>query len=108
MQSMETVEAKLIGFDKDIKSLEHRMDKVEELSENVNSLATSVQVMAVNMGQMVKEQQRLADIQEGTENRIRTLELEPATVWRDAKKSIISCVIATLGGAILGAIIALV
>jgi uncharacterized protein YoxC len=107
MQNIETIEARVVGLDKDVKSLEHRMDKVEELCQNVNKLATSVQVMATNMQQMVKEQQRLADIQQSAEERIRSLELEPAEAWSNAKKSIISCVISTLGGVLIGSIIAL-
>lgn len=107
MATVETIEAKVVGLDKDIKSLEYRMTKVEEISTTVNSLATSIQVLATNMQQMAKEQQRLADIQQNAESRIRTLELEPADVMRNVKKTIIGCVVSAMGGAIVGAIISI-
>lgn len=102
---MENIEVTVNGLKKDVKSLEYRMDKLEELSEHVNRLATSVEVMAANMEQMVKEQQRLADTQEKEETRIRTLEMQPIEVWDSIKKGIIGCVVSAICGAIIGGIV---
>lgn len=103
---MESVEVTLQGLKKDVKSLEHRMDRMEELNENVNRLATSVEVMATNMEQMTKEQKRLADNQEKEEGRIRTLEMQPIDAWNTLKKTIMTCVVSGIGGAIIGGVIA--
>lgn len=102
---MENIEVTVNGLKKDVKSLEYRMDKLEELSEHVNRLATSVEVMAANMEQMVKEQQRLANIQEKEETRIRTLEMQPIEVWDSIKKGVIGCVVSAICGAIIGGIV---
>lgn len=105
---MESMEVTVQGLKKDIKSLEHRMNKLEELGENVNRLATSVEVMAINMEQMTKEQKRLADAQEKEDGRIRTLEMEPAQAWDNAKKTLITCALSGIGGAVVGSILQLI
>lgn len=104
---MENIEVIVNGIQKDVKSLEYRMNRLEELSENVNRLATSVEVMANNMKQMVREQQRLADNQEGEEDRIRALEMQPVEVWSGIKKTITGCIASGICGAFIGAIISL-
>lgn len=105
---MESMEVTIQGLKKDVKSLEHRMDRMEEMSDNVSRLATSVEVMATNMEQMTYEQRRLADMQEKEDGRIRTLEMQPAEAWNNAKKTLITCALSGIGGAIVGAIISLI
>lgn len=105
---MENMEVTVQGLKKDIKSLEYRMDKLEELGENVNRLATSVEVMATNMEQMTHEQRRLADNQEREGERIRTLEMQPVEVWNNAKKTLITCAVSGIGGAVVGSLLQII
>lgn len=105
---MESIEVIVQGLKKDVKSLEHRMDRMEEISDNVGRLATSVEVMATNMEQMTHEQRRLADMQEKEDGRIRTLEMQPAEAWNNAKRTLITCALSGIGGAAVGAIISLI
>ena len=105
---MESIEVTVQGLKKDVKSLEHRMDRMEEISDNVGRLATSVEVMATNMEQMTHEQRRLADMQEKEDGRIRTLEMQPAEAWNNAKRTLITCALSGIGGAAVGGFISLI
>ena len=97
---------RLEGLSRDVRNLEHRMDSVEDMVENMNELTTSVRVLDVNMEQMALDQKRVADNLERDSERIRNLEMQPAENWKSAMRTIISTVISALVGAGLGAIIA--
>lgn len=102
---MESVEVTLQGLKKDVKGLEYRMSHVEQLSANVNRLATSIEVMATNMEAMTHEQRRLADAQEKADERIHTLEMQPVEAWDSVKKTLVTCAISAIGGAIIGGLL---
>lgn len=74
-----------------IKSLENRMDKMEEQSQAINDLALSVKELAVNMNVMNEKQ-------EDQNKRLSVLENKPARRW----ELVVELVITTLVGALIG------
>lgn len=91
---------KLNDHDHEIKSLKHRVEEVEQKQSEIGELTQSVNKLAINMGYMVDEQKEQGE-------RLKKLEAEPADNAKYYKRTIISCVITTVIGGILGALIAL-
>lgn len=91
-------------FSRRIDSEDVRQNKrIEQLEENVkqiNALTTSVEKMAVNMGNMVAELGKQGE-------RLEKLEKEPVETSKQIKMTIISSVISAVVGAIIGAILVL-
>lgn len=81
----------LTNHDENIKSLERRMDKVEEQSKAINNLAMSVKELAINMNTMNEKQEEQG-------KRLAELEAKPARRW----EQIVSLIITTIVGALLG------
>lgn len=81
----------LINHEDNIKSLKHRMDKVEEQSKAINDLAMSVKELAINMNTMNKKQEEQG-------KRLTELESKPSKRW----EQVVSIIITTLVGALLG------
>lgn len=84
----------------EIASLKHRMDDVEKKQDEIYELTNAVNKLAVSVEFMAKEQSEQG-------KRLDTLEKEPAENAKYYKRTIISCVITTLVGAVIGALIAL-
>lgn len=91
---------KLNDHDHEIKSLKHRVEEVEQKQSEIGELTQSVNKLAINMGYMLDEQKEQGE-------RLKKLETEPADNAKYYKRTIISCVITTVIGGILGALIAL-
>lgn len=81
----------LTNHEDSIKSLKHRMDKVEEQSKAINDLAMSVKELAINMNTMNKKQEEQG-------KRLTELESKPSKRW----EQVVSIIITTLVGALLG------
>ena len=84
----------LTNHDDNIKSLKHRMDKVEEQSDAINNLAISVKELAININIMNEKQEEYG-------KRLTELESKPAKRW----EQVVSMIITTLVGAVLGYIL---
>lgn len=97
----EEIAVKFENHEHEIKSLKHRVTKCEEQNNTLNKLANSVDVLAVNMKHM-------ADEQKSQREHIEKLEKEPAEDFKHYKRLVIGCVITTVAGAILGAVLATV
>lgn len=83
-------EHRLTDAESRCKSNTHRQDKLEESTEAINRLATSVEVMATKQDTMGESVERL-------ETKVDTLESKPAKRW----DKLISSLIGALGGAFL-------
>lgn len=94
----EAIAVRLENHEQEIKSLKHRMDEREEKDKTLADLTTSVRTLAVNMEYMAKEQQKQGE-------RLERLEHEPTDEYKHYKRLIIGCVITTVIGAVLGAIL---
>jgi len=84
----EEIAVKLAEQDKEIGSLKHRMTDVEEQNKIINNLVISVKELAINMQNMLHEQQNIS-------SRLAELENKPAKYWQ--------AVVAALIGAAAGA-----
>lgn len=69
-----------------------RIALLEESVQQINSLAISVEKMAVNMGNMLEEQKKQGE-------RLETLEKEPAETTKQIKQAIITSIVGTVVGA---------
>lgn len=87
------VAVKLENHDQQIKSLKHRMEEQEEQGKTLNSLALSVQELALNMKSMIEEQK-------GQGERLAKLENQPAERWNTMTKTIFTSVVSAIGGGI--------
>lgn len=94
----EDIAVKFEDHEHEIKSLKHRVNKCEEQQSTLNKLANSVDVLAVNMKHMADEQKRQCE-------HIEKLEKEPAEDFKHYKRLVIGCVITTILGAVIGAVI---
>lgn len=94
----EAIAVRLENHEQEIKSLKHRMDEREEKDKTLSELTTSVRTLAVNMEYMAKEQQKQGE-------RLERLEHEPTDEYKHYKRLIIGCIITTVIGTVLGAIL---
>ena len=82
------------------KSNTHRIDALEQDSEALHKLATSVELLAQNMERMTSEQEKQG-------KRLEALEKQPAERWNNMTRTIFTTVLSTIAGGIVGAIVAL-
>lgn len=97
----EEIAVKLEHHEQEIKSLKHRMEAREEKDKTLSDLASSVKTLAVHMEYMVAEQKKQGE-------RLEKLEHAPADDFKYYKRLIIGCVITTIVGGIIGAVLAVV
>lgn len=95
----EEIAVRLENHEQEIKSLKHRMDEQEGKDKTLTELTISVKTLATNMEYMAKEQQKQGE-------RLERLEHEPADNYKHYKRLVIGCVLTTILGALLGAILA--
>lgn len=98
--SNEEIAVKLEGHEHEIGSLKHRMEDQEEQAKILNDLVVSVKELALNMKNMISEQQAL-------NNRLSRLENEPAEKWRTVTKTAVTAVVSAVFGALAMAAITL-
>lgn len=95
----EEIAVKFEDHEHEIQSLKHRVRKCEEQQSILNKIVNSVDKLALNMDYMAKEQKRQGE-------HIEKLEHEPAEEYKHYKRLIVGCVITTILGAIVGAVLA--
>jgi hypothetical protein len=77
-----------------------RLSTIEKALEQQNKLALSVEKMAVNMEQMLKEQQKQGE-------RLEALEQVPAKNWNTIRVAVLSAIGGALGTGIVAGIVSL-
>lgn len=87
-------ERRLTEVEERSKSNSHRLDKLEESTEAINRLATSMEVMAERQEQVVETVGKL-------DTKVTLLEEKPAKRWEDLVDKIIWAVAAAFVGFIL-------
>lgn len=95
----EEIALKFNNHDHEIDSLKHRMKDCEQEQGVLHKLVNSVDVLAVNMKHMADEQKKQGE-------HIEKLENEPKEDFKHYKRLVVGCVITTVVGAVLGAVIA--
>jgi len=94
-------EGEIASIKTHLKNLHKRVDSVEDINKNLNTLTTSVAVMATEMkGTNEKLDKLSTDVEE--------LKEEDSNNYKYFKRQITSKVILTVTGAILGALLALI
>ena len=98
---LEEIRLLLNDHSHEIGSLKHRMDRCENQQEQMSVLTRSVDHLAMTMEKMVDDQKELkADVKE--------LKSAPAKDYNYYKRLVIGCVITTILGAVVGAVIAFI
>jgi hypothetical protein len=87
-------ERRLTEVEERAKSNSHRLDKLEESTEAINRLATSMEVMAERQEQVVETVGKL-------DTKVTALESKPAKRWDDLVDKIIWAIAAALIGFVL-------
>ena len=83
------------------KSAHRRMNDLDQLSKSVFSLANEVHVAIAEMKNVKEKMDRL-------DNRLIRLEKQPAEEFQYYKRAIVSSIFTGVGGALLGAVLAVV
>ena len=92
----EEMAIKLAEHGKEIGSLKHRVDELEESTDTIHQLVVSVKELAMNMQSMIKEQERYAKSQERAFQRIEVLEKKPAKRWETVATVAITALVSGL------------
>ena len=82
----EEIAVKLEGHEHEIGSLKHRMKEQEEQTKTMKDLVMSVKELALNMKNMMEEQ-------------------EPARKWKDSTKALFNAFLGAIGAAVAGGLI---
>lgn len=77
-----------------------RIERLEANMRETTSIAASVEKLATNMEAMLKEQEKQGE-------RLDTLERQPAQNWYTVTRTILTTVVSTLTGGVIGALTAL-
>lgn len=91
----EEVAVMLAEHGKEIGSLKHRVNDLEKVVDTIQELVLSVNTLALNMGNMTKEQERLGKA-------IEAMQAKPAKRW----DTVITAIITSIIGGIIGLVIA--
>lgn len=83
-----------------IKSLGHRMDKAENMIEEIRNLNTSVQLMA-------QEQKNAGEKLDTLTNKVEKLDNQPKEAFNSLKMTVITSIITLVVGALVGALVKL-
>lgn len=98
----EEIAVKLAEHAKEIGSLKHRMDEVEEVTDSINNLAISVKELALNVTSMLSRMDTYESRLKTQGERIGELEhlpdREAAERWRNIVKTIITAIVSGLVG----------
>ena len=89
----EEIAVALNGHEHEIGSLKHRMKDQEEQSKVIQELELSVKELALNMKNMIAEQEKQG-------RRLQALENEPAERWNSAKKTAFTTIVSVIAGAL--------
>ena len=94
----ESMAVKVAEHGKEIGSLKHRVTEVELEIKVINNLALSVERLAINMQQMLREQEKQGE-------RLDKLEAAPGEQWSSMKRTIFNTIVGAGAGAFATGII---
>lgn len=90
-------ERRLAEVESRSKSNSHRIDKLEESTEAINRLASSMEVMAT-------KQEQVAETVDKLDGKVTALEAKPSKRWDSIVEKAILCLVAALVGFVLSRI----
>lgn len=91
----EEIAVELKGLQKDVRSLEKRMNEQEKQNEIIQNLVISVKELAINMRQMLDEQKEQG-------KRLDALEREPTETYNMIKKTVLTAIASGIVGIVIG------
>lgn len=91
----EEIAVELKGLQKDVRSLEKRMNEQEKQNDIIQNLVISVKELAINMRQMLNEQKEQG-------KRLDALEREPTETYNMIKKTVLTAMASGLVGMLIG------
>ena len=91
----EEIAVELKGLQKDVRSLEKRMNEQEKQNDIIQNLVISVKELAINMRQMLDEQKEQG-------KRLDALEREPTETYNMIKKTILTAIASGVVGMLIG------
>lgn len=91
----EEIAVELKGLQKDVRSLEKRMNEQEKQNDIIQNLVISVKELAINMRQMLDEQKEQG-------KRLDALEREPTETYNMIKKTILTAIVSGVVGILIG------
>ena len=100
----EEIAVKLAEHNTEIGSLKHRVDDLEDLNKVIQDIALSVQKLAMNIQNMVDEQERARLVQEKVFERIEVLEGRPIRKYETVAKTILTALISGMMGYLINAL----
>ena len=92
-----TVEHRLTEVEDRSKSNMHRIDKLEERQDNLDKIASSVQVLAT------RQEQVESDVKE-IKSDVKTIAAKPAKRWEDLVTKVVGLIVAAVVGFLLARI----
>lgn len=98
---MTDVESKVIKHDEQIKTLFNSVNRLENITTEINKLALSIEKIATNQTAMLEQQKQLR-------NDVDQIRDQPAKDAHDIKMTVIKCVVSGVVSAIIGALLALI
>lgn len=87
-----------LRMDQEHKRTNHRLETLEQTTQEINRLQLSIERLAVSVESMVKEQRQQSD-------RLQVLEGRDGTMWRQTVGYIISAVIGAAATYIIGSMV---
>lgn len=91
----EEIAVELKGLQKDVRSLEKRMNEQEKQNDIIQNLVISVKELAINMRQMLDEQKEQG-------KRLDALEREPTETYNMIKKTVLTAIVSGVVGILIG------
>ena len=91
----EEIAVELKGLQKDVRSLEKRMNEQEKQNDIIQNLVISVKELAINMRQMLDEQKEQG-------KRLDALEREPTETYNMIKKTVLTAIASGIVGIVIG------
>lgn len=95
-------ETRLAAVEERSKSNTKRLDKLEESTEAINRLATSMAVMAERQERVAEKQEAVAETVEKLDGKVTALEQRPAKRWDSLVEKVIWAVVAAVIAYLLG------
>lgn len=91
----EEIAVELKGLQKDVRSLEKRMNEQEKQNDIIQNLVISVKELAINMRQMLDEQKEQG-------KRLDALEREPTETYNLIKRTVLTAIASGIVGIVIG------
>lgn len=99
------LEALVAVHEQKITAVEHRVSKLEDISNGLTELRIAIEKTNGNVDRVVTTIEAMATKQKEHDERLEKIEREPADMWKTVTKQIIGLIISAIVGATLAGLI---